>query len=177
MARKRITPTSDMPRLEEASKPIPMPIPGNLPLLNTVTLSSDMTTLFLIEGSRVIPYSLYSIGGVLIGLVGGQITVVSALDPQPDPGNSTSSVATRSAAVPIPVVKAIKVSTERTQWSLLFVPRRGRISIIGATDIDASLRENDDLGFEGYAFDLREGYLNIRRSGNTLIAVLVPMSA
>ncbi len=173
MARKKITPNPDAIKMEEASKPMPSPIPSPIPMLNTITLSADMSTIYLIESGRVIPYSLYSIGGVLIGLVGGQITVVSALDPQPDAG-SEASVLTRSAS--IPVVKSAKISTDKGQWTLLFLPKQSRISIIGATDIDVSIREGEgETMLEGYIFDLRESYVNIRRSGNVIVAVALPI--
>lgn len=179
MSKKKSTSRNkELPKTEETAKTPPMQIPTPMPssMVNTITLSADMNTIYLIESGRVIPYSLYSIGGVLIGLVGGQLTVVSALDPQPDPGKAPIEVTSRSAS--IPVVKSLKVSVDRSQWTILFLPKVSRISIIGATDIDASFTgEAAGPNLEGYLFDLREGYVNLRRSGDSLIAISVPMKA
>lgn len=161
------------------------PIPMTPTMVNTITLSTDMNTLYLIEGNgRVIPYSLHAIGGVYVGLIGGQLTVVSALEPMPDPGSKPvlASSATRSlteaAATPIQRVKSVKLSTANAQWTAIFERKNQAFVLIGATDIDSSLTGgNDNLSAEGYLFDLREGYVNIRKSGDSLIAVSVQMKA
>jgi hypothetical protein len=69
----------------------------------------------------------------------------------------------------------VKLDTKRAQWSALFVRQNLGLVLIGATDIDVSRPgESDDLEAEGYVFDLREGYVNIRKAGDSLIAVSVP---
>ncbi|MBK7869661.1 MAG: hypothetical protein IPJ74_02755 [Saprospiraceae bacterium] len=168
-----VQPKTDVVKAEDPIKDIPIPSPTLPSMVNTIALSTDMNTIYLIEAGRVIPYSLYSIGGVLIGLIGNQLTVVSAIEPMPDSGTKTES----ARAAVIPVVKSLKVSVDKGQWTILFLPKFNRISIMGATDIDSSIRENTDQQLEGYLFDLREGYVNIRRSGNSLIAVSVSMKA
>lgn len=168
--------------MEDPIRIQPRPISPNM--VNTITLSTDMTTLYLIEGNnRVIPYSLHAIGGVYIGLIGGQLTVVSALEPMPDPGTKPILAATNRSITateepegrPIRRVKSVKLDTKRAQWSALFVRQNLGLVLIGATDIDVSRPgESDDLEAEGYVFDLREGYVNIRKAGDSLIAVSVP---
>ncbi len=179
MSKKR-KPKEESVSMQDSIKIQPIPAP----MANTITLSTDMTTLYLIEGNgRAIPYSLHAIGGVYVGLLGGQLTVVSALEPMPDPGSkpvlaaSTRSV-TEATATPIQRVKSVRLSTDNAQWSALFIRKNFGFVLIGATDIDSSLTgESDNLNAEGYLFDLREGFINIRKSGDQLIAVLVPMRA
>lgn len=181
MAKKKKSEPTRTSNVEDAAVNIPIPIPVTPTMTNTITLASDMSTLYLIEGNgRVIPYSLHAIGGVYVGLIGGQLTVVSALEPMPDPGNSpilTTSTRSATARTPIQRVKSLKVSTRSGQWTAFFIPKSQSFVIMGATDIDVSLKEDDELGVEGYLFDLREGYVNLRRSGDSIIAVSVAMKA
>ena len=106
--------------MEDPIRIQPRPISPNM--VNTITLSTDMTTLYLIEGNnRVIPYSLHAIGGVYIGLIGGQLTVVSALEPMPDPGTKPILAATNRSITateepegrPIRRVKSVKLDTKQ----------------------------------------------------------------
>lgn len=181
MSKKKKSEATRISNLENSTVSIPIPVSSIPTMTNTITLASDMSTLFLIEGSgRVIPYSLHAIGGVYVGLIGGQLTVVSALEPMPDPGDTpilTTSTRSATAKTPIQRVKSLKVSTRSGQWTAFFIQKNQSFVIMGATDIDVSLKEDDELGVEGYLFDLREGYVNLRRSGDSIIAVSVAMKA
>ncbi len=84
-------------------------------MLNSITLSSDQETVFLIDNGEAIAFPLDEDNGVLIGLMGGQLSVVSAPD-------NTSS---KAKALPFPL------NTEEDQWQLMFIPERPLLHIIG----------------------------------------------
>jgi hypothetical protein len=169
MAKKKSIGKSTTTRTQSQITPVPMP--GSFYGPNTITLSADMSTLYLIDGGRAIPYSLDAIGGVLIGEIKGQLTVVSALDPFPmdDKEIQSFSFDQRSVGTPIPTVKSAKIPTSRGQWNFLYLRERKQICVIGAVDIDIAIREGQGLEAQGYLFDLRESFINIQKIGNTIV--------
>jgi hypothetical protein len=171
MARKK---TTDQPKTGKSNgtkvvKQIPSPIPGPSNTMNTITFSTDMDTLYLIDSGRAIPYSLNTIGGILVGVIKGQLVVVSALEPMPDKDDNTEIFAFQERGIPIPNVKAAKIATERGQWTITYIRKSQKICIMGAVDIEVGLQESDNLEVLAYLFDLREGFINIQKIGSTII--------
>lgn len=150
-------------------KIIPSPIPTPTNNMNTITFSTDLDTLYLIDSGRAIPYSLNTIGGVLVGVIQGQLVVVSALEPFPGKTDNAEMLAFQERGVPIPNVKTARISTDRGQWTITYIRTKQKICIMGAVDIEVALQESDNLELVGYLFDLREGFVNLQKIGSTVI--------
>lgn len=173
MARKK---TTDKPATQRTqSQTVPIPAPASFFGPNTITLSTDMSVLYLIDNGRAIPFSLDTIGGVLIGEVGGQITVVSSMEPFPGGGKDVQTFALEARAVGIPLVKTAKIPINKGQWNFLYIRDRKQVCIIGAVDIESSLTEGN-LESQAYLFDLREGFINVEKVGNTLVLNSIPVN-
>ncbi len=84
-------------------------------MLNSISLSSDQTSVFLIDNGEAIEFPLEEDNGVLIGHMGGQLTTASAPD------------ATPANAVSLPFA----LDTEADQWQITFNPDRSLLHIIG----------------------------------------------
>jgi hypothetical protein len=142
-------------------------------MINSITLSSDMETLYLIDNGRAVSFSLLDNRGILIGLLGGQLTVVSAVsanDEASAPGGATGGdlVAPRAAAGRL----VLPIAT-RKQWTVSFNQDSGILAIIGATDIDSGISGQQETKAEAYIFKLQGKAVQIRRRGATLEAALV----
>lgn len=174
MARKKAT---DKP-VTQRTQSQTVPIPSSAPFFgaNTITLSTDMSVIYLIDNGRAIPFSLDTIGGVLIGEVGGQITIVSSMEPFPGGGKDVQTFALEARAVGIPVVKSAKIPTNRGTWNFLYLRERKQVCIIGAVDIDVSIQEAQSLEAQAFLFDLREGFVNIQKIGNTIVLESISVS-
>jgi len=110
-------------------------------MLNSITLSSDMKTLYLIDNGRAISYSLESGNGILIGALKDQLVVASALtpmeeNPTPDGGGTTGSRAADT--------KLRLNTTGQNQWTLTYNRPNKTLSVIGIGDIEISLRNPDN---------------------------------
>lgn len=173
MAKKKATeqPTSQ----RTPNQAIPIPTPSPFFGVNTITFSTDMSVIYLIDSGRAIPFSLDTIGGVLIGEVRGQITVVSAMDPYPGGGKDVQSFS-KERAVGIPVVKSAKIPTNKGNWNFLYLRERKQVCIIGAVDIESDLQKSNELQAAAYIFDLREGFINIQKVGNTIVLETISVS-
>ena len=128
------------------------------PSINSIALSPDMSTLFLIDNGRAIYFDLSSRFGIVIGTLDGQLTVATALpdivpvedDPDtpepPDtpPGGPDDPI---ERIIPDPRPRTLRLSTQSFKWNFLFVPIKGKevFSIIGASDIDASIIGASDI--------------------------------
>lgn len=115
--------------------------PYTTSMLNSITLSSDMKTLYLIDNGRAISYSLESGNGVLIGALKDQLVVASALTPveetpTPDGGGTAASRAANT--------KLKLNTTGKNQWTLTYNRPNRTLSVIGVGDIDIGLRSPDD---------------------------------
>lgn len=116
-------------------------------IVNTITLSPDMSTLYLIDSGRAFPFPLQSKTGVVIGLLDGQLSVVTALpdisiptEPgPPTPPTDDDGPIKRIASRPL------RLSTITYRWTVIFFPDKGVLSIVGATDIDASIVGATDI--------------------------------
>lgn len=153
-------------------------------MVNTISFSPDMRTLYLIDSGRTIPFALDKGNGVLIAILHGQITVVSAPDSPfgkpddvPDSPSGTSgdspedpnSPARRSLAtdptssISLPMYpRRISIPVADSQWNVFNNQENQALVVIGTTDINAGIREERDLVPEIAVFKLRNRVLNIR---------------
>lgn len=135
-------------------------------MLNSITLSSDMKTLYLIDNGRAISYSLESGNGILIGALKEQLVVASALvpieeNPTPDGGGS----ATRRAAD----VKLRLNTTGKNQWTLTYNRPNKTLSVIGVGDIEIGLRNPDNSKeCDSHTLNLGKSIIHIIKKGDEI---------
>ena len=150
------------------------------PMVNSITLSTDMNTLYLIDDGRAIPFKLQKEKMILIGVMKGQITVATSLDPtemvdDPElgpipPGDPTSGILKRGSGggkggeqVKVPV-------TPDSQWTVFFNRKHQVLGLIGAVEINPGLTTDDPEPTDPnvFIFNLTEVVVGITRMGNTL---------
>jgi hypothetical protein len=169
--------------------------------INSITLSPDLNTLFLIDNGRAISFNLKNKNGILVGMLDGQLSVVTAPpvvitpiedtpDDEPDePGGGIDDPIKRLAERP----KKLKLPAKKAHWNMLFIHKKGVVSIIGALDIDISIigALDIDISLRGldtataaasrdapteeahkcriYSFDISKIPITIRRVGGDLV--------
>lgn len=132
-------------------------------MLNSITLSSDMKMIYLIDNHRAIEFSLETDEGVIIGEMQGQLAVVSAI-------GSTGDDRTKERRV----ISAKKLPLKNTQWTMSFNGGSKIMAIIGATDIDIGIADQDDNPVcKQYTFNLKMNYLKIRRTATELLVEVI----
>ena len=156
-------------------------------MLNSIVLSADMETLYLIDNGRTIEFPINE-QGVLIGVLNGQLTAASAMKvPVPIKGDDDDSVdgdgilgeeeddirplerieAEKRPKAILPLVKPtlfpsrLKLSLENSQWNFSFNPDRGYFFAIGATDI--FFDRPDTIKSHIHIFPLRKGVMKLTR--------------
>ncbi len=155
-------------------------------MLNSITLSSDMETLYLIDNGRAIPFKLSSPKGILIGTLGNQLVVATAVDkpdaPAPPDGGGGSGddgsdtvggageTVTRAAGRPKAGTEIKFPILASSQWTLVYNNDHGVLGIIGVTDITGSITAPEDGNTKGTMVRIRERKaINLRREDNVLI--------
>lgn len=142
---------------------------------NSVTFSPDMTVLYLIDGGQVIPYALNKRNGVLVTVLRGQITVVSA--PDIDQAKEEANIAESARAIiPDPVGQSkvppypqkLSLPVTGNQFTTMFHPERQSLVVIGVTDIDGAIINQRPPNTLVSVFTLKEKIVNIRRIGERL---------
>lgn len=144
-------------------------------MINSITLSSDMETLHLIDNGRSISFPLNSKMGILVGTLNGQITVVSShLGPEEmdategdgptEEDTDTPTGLAKAATIP----KLVRISTVNSQITSFYNKDIGVLGMIGASDIDFSLTQPERLKPIIQIFNLNTTVVNIRRKGNNL---------
>ncbi|RMF02943.1 MAG: hypothetical protein D6772_02815 [Bacteroidetes bacterium] len=159
--------------MTSAKVPLPKPVPGlsrhplqylfsedqyTCTMLNSITLSSDMKTLYLIDNGRAIPFDLTAPEGVLVGLLGDQLTAATAApQPAPTPVGDTEEelpreglVAARSATP----TKATFKATEKSQYTVVYNPAAKALGIIGVDDFIVRLQTPDNNNCRSVVFSL-----------------------
>lgn len=148
-------------------------------MVNTITLSSDMETLYLIDNGRAIAFSLLDPRGVVIGIIGGQLSVASASAvanepslPGGDTGGGFDGGTGEAKVLAKPMVGAIKVPiAANKQWTITYNPGSDVVAIIGATDIDTGIAEPTETTSLAYAFKIGSKSINLRKNGLSLEAI------
>ncbi|NUO03396.1 MAG: hypothetical protein HUU01_22520 [Saprospiraceae bacterium] len=135
-------------------------------MLNSITLSSDMKTLYLIDNGRAISYSLEAGNGILIGALKEQLVVASALTPIdetpiPDGGDATAG----RAANP----KLRLNTTGQNQWTFTYNRPNRKLTVIGVGDIEISLRNpNDSKDCDSFDINLGKYIVHIVRKNDNI---------
>ncbi len=163
-------------------------------MLNTITLSTDLRTLYLIDDGRLIAYNLEKAQGVVIGTLDGQLAVVSGRRRLPDIQGSRGLLTTSSeqpqsmetvsgttikqpdpgTSQPDPRSFKFRVQ-DNNQFTAAFNPDTGTLGVMGATDIIAVrvTPEGDILPPDGNCelvlFDLSRTQVFLRRLDDLLV--------
>ncbi len=137
-------------------------------MVNSVTLSSDMTKLYVIDNGRAIVFDLEAKNGVILGTLDGQITAATALPPAAGTEESGANNPAASRAV-----KSFKVDVSKGQWTLFFIRDKTTLGVIGAVDIDFGVTgaaPATECKFE--LFNVGVNTLNIKKAGNFIEFIL-----
>jgi hypothetical protein len=140
-------------------------------MVNTITLSSDMQTLYLIDNGRAIEFKITEDKGILVGTLNGQVTVVTALGPPKEKAeaplgtdDSTATAPLTAAKPGMPMDKKVAISTKADQWTVFFNKGNSVMALIGIGEIDTSIADPDKLEATIHAFPLQGNVVHIRRN-------------
>jgi hypothetical protein len=150
-------------------------------MTNSITFSPDMTLLYLIDDGRAIPFAIDKRGGVLVTVLRGQLTVVSApfIDPQteeaemkPEDKAEIRSISAPEQLPPFP--QKLSIPVQNNQWTLFFDPGNQVLGIIGVTDIEAGIKQERKPTSSFSLFPLKEHIIDIRRIEGRLNFLSIP---
>lgn len=149
--------------------------PTDPDMLNTISLSSDRTTAFLISNGNVHEFDLKSREGLIIGLLGNQLSIVRAVSKDDavfsDPGEVEGDIpppdTTPAGVLSLPFDKS-------STFNIQFNAALGALSIIGATDmISTRIPRGNKNDFSGNCslniFNLYEKNIRIQVVKNKLL--------
>lgn len=150
-------------------------------MLNSVTFSSDMEKLYLIDNGRAISFDLKSPGGILIGTLGDQLVVATGKDSgeateQPTSGDTAGGgaelegggTANPIARRPIRTELKFPVAKDK-QWTTVFNEGGGILAIIGVTDITSGIAQPEPATTNGTLFNIGKRPVIIRRKGDIIL--------
>lgn len=127
-------------------------------MANTITLSSDMNTLYLIDDERAIPFDLTSGNGVLIGTLLGQVTVATAIvDPKGTASNSSAKNKEKTLEI------------KGNQWTVMYNPDNQLFHTIGEVEIDFFVTSGQEPKTESLTIDLKTQIVQITRLSDKLV--------
>ncbi|MCO6479222.1 MAG: hypothetical protein J5I94_21485 [Phaeodactylibacter sp.] len=142
-------------------------------MVNSITLSTDMNTLYLIDDGRALPFPLQKDKMVLVGLLKGQVTVATSLAPDEmaDLPEGVSEGSTSGALLRGGGQEVKAPVNPKSQWTVFFNNNQQIMALIGAVEIDPGLApENPETTKPSiFLFDLSEVVVGIRRIGNALL--------
>ncbi len=127
-------------------------------MTNSISLSSDLNTLFLIEESQVVAFPLVSKQGILIGNIQGQLVA-----------------ATNKNAIDKKTVKIETVETDKSQIQFYYSDSLKQAFII-IIDIDANKGPNDspNFNYRALTYNLAKENIVIRKSENKIFLFRIP---
>jgi hypothetical protein len=96
-------------------------------MLNSIALSTDQKILFLIDDGDAVAYSLEEGDGVVLGLLGDQLTAATAHD---------------DSATELPM----SLNTATTQWQIMYIPSAKALYIIGVPKDGFNTEESRSIG-------------------------------
>jgi hypothetical protein len=128
-------------------------------MLNSISLSSDMKTLYLIDNGRAIPFDLTVPEGVLVGLLDGQLVVATGSTipvPQevPLPGLAGAVEGTEVARTRPVEKKYTFKAGENSQYTVSYNGKNKALSIIGHDDLVINFQASDsDCSSQVFSID------------------------
>ncbi len=129
---------------------------------NSITLSTDMNTLYLIDDERAIPFDLTS-RGATIGVIAGEVSVVTA---RPT-GKTVESKFIDRKDVPV----------SGNQWTVMYNNDNKLFHVVGALDIELTRIEVDNNSkSKSMMFDLSKNTVTIRRVKENLTIEVLPIT-
>jgi hypothetical protein len=93
-------------------------------MINTITFSSDLQKILLVDDANVFEFDLNTPKGVIIGTLGGQLAATAGT-------NQLADESSESKTFRLPAVAG--------QWTLLYEAKENRLSVIGADSVNALL--------------------------------------
>ncbi|MCB0568136.1 MAG: hypothetical protein KDC66_00155 [Phaeodactylibacter sp.] len=148
-------------------------------MVNTIAVSTDMETLYLIDDNRAIAFPLLGTKGIIIGLLDGQLTVATAAQPpkmdmdieNPTNGDNAARVVSSDGRV-----KIVKLPITNTAWSTVFDRKKAALCFIGATEVEIRVSGGDELEFKASLefFELNKGNIYVRRTKDSIVVVSLP---
>jgi len=130
---------------------------------NTITLSTDMNTLYLIDDERAIPFDLTGKGAV-IGTLGGQVSVVSA----------SSGKKSFLAGKGQETRKEFPIKSN--QWTVNYNEDNVALHVVGAIDLDSfSPNPSKEPSCAKSGYDLSKELVTMRRVGGILEVTSTPI--
>lgn len=130
---------------------------------NTITLSTDMNTLYLIDDERAIPFDLNNGKGVLIGTMLGQVTVVTANGKLEQEAVIKKLDSTKN-----------NLPVKGNQWTVMYNEEVQAMYVIGALDIESGIQEPNSTPCKKLLYNLGKQVVSIRREGNNLAVAGFP---
>lgn len=122
-------------------------------MLNSISLSSDMKTLYLIDNGRAIAYDLTAPEGVLVGLLGKQLMAATASGPPPpiEVEDLPEGDGKRTARAEKFIFKA----GENSQFTLTYNEGHQTLGIIGWDDFVFNLEAPDENTCKEQRFEMK----------------------
>lgn len=146
-------------------------------MINNITFSTEMDTLYLIDDGRAIGFPLDNEKGILIGTLKGQLTVATNFQAPPLANQFASIAEGRQSFTKGPDKREIKLPTDLTVWSTVFHKEHRILSFVGATEVEIRVRgEEADYKPELVFFDVESNVLHIQRKQNAIIVKSMPVS-
>jgi hypothetical protein len=108
-------------------------------MINTITFSSDLQKILLVDDANVFEYDLNNPKGVIIGTLGGQLAATAGV-------NSLVADSSESKTFSLPAVAG--------QWTLLYEAKEKRLSVIGADSVNALLGIGNESSAKATGFAL-----------------------
>lgn len=153
-------------------------------MLNTIAISPEMETFYLIDNGKAIPFALLEGRGIVIGLIEGQINVATAAripkmeEEAESPMDLREAVAFRSEVIEKDrKIRIIKLSLEKTIWSVAFHSKNAALCFIGATEVEVRRpEEKEELEYKPSVefFELNKESVYMRRLRDHIVLVGLP---
>jgi len=141
-------------------------------MLNSISLSSDMKTLYLVDNGRAIPFDLTVPEGVIVGLLGGQLVVATAAAPF-DPLPTTPGAAETPVLGDRNLVGSAEKFTfkagENSQYTVSYNEKNKALGVIGVDDLIFQLQNQGNSGCREQFFPLeRNKFVRIVKKTDVL---------
>lgn len=126
-------------------------------MTNSISLSSDLNTLFLIEESQVVAFPLYSKQGVLIGSIQNQLVA-----------------ATNKATIDKNIVKVDIVETSRSQIQFYYSDKVKKAFIIIIDIMAEKGVDEPNFGYRAHTYNLNKENIVIRKTEDNIFLYRMP---